>query len=105
MFPRSHRLSREEVSRVIKNGRVHHTPLFSIRVLKTETPHFKTAFVVSKKECRLSVGRNTLKRKARMAFREISTDLSPVYVVIFVKKEALQVSTAELAAGFKKILG
>lgn len=103
MFPRSHRLSRKEVSEVIKNGRVYHTPLFSIRILETKTSHFKGAFVVSKKECRLSVDRNTLKRRARMAFRDISTDLSPVYFVVFIKKAVLTALPQDIVAEFKKV--
>jgi ribonuclease P protein component len=91
------------VSEVIKNGRVYHTPLFSIRILKTETPYFKGSFVISKKECRLSVGRNMLKRKARSVFTQISTDLSPVYFVVFIKKALLEAGVDTIAEEYKKI--
>lgn len=104
MFKRSLRLSREEVSNTIKYGRVTHTPLFSVRILKTDSPHFKSAFVISKKELRLSVDRNTAKRKARMAVQEISTYLSPIYFVVFPKKEILKSNFEDVVAEFRKNL-
>ncbi|MES2224012.1 MAG: ribonuclease P protein component [Patescibacteria group bacterium] len=103
MFPKSYRLSRADVSNVIKSGRVIHTPLFSVRVLPVSTPHFKCAFVISKKELKLSVDRNMAKRKARMALREISTGLSPVYFVVFVKKTILKADFKDVVAEFKKV--
>lgn len=106
MFPKSHRLSRADVSNTIKYGRVVHTPLFSIRMLKKEgVPNFKCAFVISKKELRLSVDRNMAKRKARMAMREISTQLSPMYFVVFVKKTILKADFKEVMEEFRKVFG
>jgi len=67
-----------------------------------EIPHFKCAFVISKKELKLSVDRNRAKRKARMALREISTQLSPVYFVVFPKKIILKTDFKEIVEEFKK---
>lgn len=103
MFSKSYRLSREDVSNVIKSGRVSHTPLFSIRILKNDTPHFKCAFVISKKELRLSVDRNMAKRKARMALREISTHLSPIYFVVFPKKNILKADFKDVVEEYRKV--
>ncbi|MDB5204002.1 MAG: Ribonuclease [Candidatus Taylorbacteria bacterium] len=103
MFPQSHRLSRADVSNVIKSGRVIHTLLFSVRILSVVTPHFKCAFVISKKELKLSVDRNMAKRKARMVLREISTELSPVYFVVFVKKTILKADFKEVVDEYRKV--
>lgn len=105
MFKRSLRLSREEVSNTIRYGRVTHTPLFSIRIVEKTAPHFKCAFVISKKELRLSVERNTAKRKARMALREISTGISPVYFVVFPKKAILKADFKEIVSEYRRVFG
>jgi ribonuclease P protein component len=103
MFAKSLRLSREEVSNTIRLGRVTHTPLFSVRILEKQTPSFKSAFVISKKELKLSVDRNMAKRKARMALREISTQLSPMHFVVFPKKTILKADFKEIVGEFKSI--
>lgn len=44
-----------------------------------------------------------LKRKARSVFTQISTDLSPVYFVVFIKKALLEAGVDTIAEEYKKI--
>lgn len=102
MFPKPYRLSREEIGEISKKGDVLHTPFFSIRSLDLKEGHFKCAFVISKKECKLSVDRNRAKRRARMALREILSNIPPISFIVFVKKAAITADFKDLVKEFKR---
>lgn len=102
MFPRRNRLSREEIGEISKKGSVKHTPFFSIRCLDLRQNHFKCAFVISKKECKLSVDRNRAKRRARMALRRIMPSIPNLAFIIYVKKTAITGDLAKMAEEFEK---
>ncbi len=104
MFPKIYRLSREEIGEISKKGSVKHTPFFSIRSLDLKQPHFKCAFVISKKECKLSVDRNRAKRRARMALRGLLPNIPPLNFIVYVKKIAITADLGEMVEEFKKIL-
>jgi ribonuclease P protein component len=103
MFPRLYRLSREEIGEISKKGSVKHTPFFSVKYLDLKQSHFKCAFVISKKECKLSVDRNRAKRRARTALREILPEITSIGFIVYVKKAAITVDFEDLANDFKKV--
>jgi ribonuclease P protein component len=104
MFPKLYRLSREEIGEISKKGSVKYTPFFSIRMLNLKQNHFKCAFVISKKECKLSVDRNKAKRRARMALRMVSSSIPSAGFIVYVKNVAIKADLEEMAEEFKKIL-
>ena len=104
MFPKHYRLSRAEVSLVIKKGVASNTPFFSIKTLDLQGKNAKSAFVVSKKECRLSVDRNQLRRKVRSVFREVYPELPRhLGIVIFIKKQAKEAGFDQILSAFKTV--
>lgn len=104
MFPRLYRLSREEIGEISKKGSVKYTPFFSVRALDLKDNHFKCAFVISKKECKLSVDRNRAKRRLRVALRRLLPNIPPLAFIVYAKKTAISATFDEMAAEFKKIL-
>lgn len=102
MFPRQNRLSREELSKVIKNGCIVHSSLFTLRILDLNENKLKSAFVISKKELKLAVDRNKAKRLARMALREILTHIPPIQFVVFPKKLILTTDFREIVNEFRR---
>jgi ribonuclease P protein component len=101
MFPRRNRLSREELSKVLKNGRVVHGSFFTIRVYNPGDNLLKTAFIISKKELKHSVDRNLAKRRSRMAIREIVGTIPHQSMAIMLKKQAATMNFKEMVEEFR----
>jgi ribonuclease P protein component len=101
MFPRRNRLSREELSKVLKNGRVTHGSFFTIRMYDLGDNLLKTAFIISKKELKHSVDRNLAKRRARMAIRANIESLPSYGIAIMLKKQAKSMDFKEMVEEFR----
>jgi len=80
MFARRARLSRDDISALMKTGRKYSGRFFYVRALPSERP--AAAFSVGKKVSPLSVGRHLVKRRAAHALREVGLPPAQVFVVI-----------------------
>jgi len=95
MFPKKNRITKREFDELMKNGRVFHSPLFSLRFGNKKNDDIpKFAFVISKKVAKNASDRNILKRRGFHALRELIFPLSVEkrsghMVAFFFKKEAI----------------
>ena len=63
----------------------------------------RLGIVVSKRNARLAVARNRIKRKAREAFRERQNRLPPIDIVIIAKRGAGEASKEELQSCLEQL--
>jgi len=85
MLPRSQRLSAEQFDRVIKSGKISHSPFFTVRSsIQRGTP--RVSAVVPKKVCNTAVRRNKLRRRMYDAIQPIFSNIKDgVHAIIFAK--------------------
>ncbi len=102
MFPRSRRLSKEEILKLTKTGKPINTSLFSLKLSVTEAKVPKFAFVMSKKEEKTAVGRNKAKRRLRAAMKKLSFSIKPLYCIVFIKKAVLKAPFDDIMSELKK---
>ncbi len=108
MFPKSARLSREDIAEVSRKGQSINTPYFSLKILpfvsKPLINKGKFAFVMSKKEEKTAVGRNKAKRRLRAAMRHVSPSLKPLHCMVFIKKSVLKAPFGDIVTALEKAL-
>lgn len=86
MLSRSEKLTKEQLEHVIEKGRVFHSPLFTLRVIKTDSSG-KLAAIVSKKVAKKAVDRNKARRWIYAAVRAVAAkSLPPYHIALFAKE-------------------
>jgi ribonuclease P protein component len=81
------RLPKTSVVKIIKEGRVIHSPLFSIKFLPNNLTNSRFAVSVSKKEEKTAVLRNRIKRRSKEILRNLLKNKQKTYdIVCFAKK-------------------
>jgi|GEM_PF-1143440 len=118
MLKKSLRLKTSELERVIKEGKVVHTALFTVRTLGGVAGCTKFAVVVSKKIAKTATGRNLIRRRVyeALSYKDVGgTDKNQLinrtkggfFVVVFVKNRSEKLSVKELSEhiilAFKKL--
>ncbi|MCK9351301.1 MAG: ribonuclease P protein component [Candidatus Paceibacterota bacterium] len=108
MFPKKNRISKREFDGLMKNGRVFHSPFFSLRIMRGGKDMSKFAFVISKKVAKNAADRNKLKRRGFHALREIiftpKMDMKGYMAAFFYKKEGKNMGFDEIRGEIQGLL-
>lgn len=103
MLARFQRLNLQKFNAVIEKGRVYHSSLFLIRVLKDQKD-LRIAAVTSKKVSKTAVGRNYMRRKIYEAIRPDMSLFRPgLHIIIFAKIPATTLKQIDLINDLKQI--
>lgn len=96
-FSRNERLpDKAAFSRVFANARRSRDRSFTVLFRKTQNAEARLGLAVAKKNCRLAVARNRLKRIIRESFREHQSILGGLDIVVMNNKGAESMSNREL---------
>lgn len=92
--------------RFFTQGRVYHSPIFSIKVIQNkEDKEFHVAVVVSKKVARNAVERNLLKRRFLSVVQKNKKYMKPGYMyVVYLKKEAQTATFSDIERKVSQLL-
>ena len=101
VFSYEDRVHSEEFEEVLKKGKMIHSPLFSLSVLKNSKKAY--AVVASKKVSKKAVVRNKNKRRVRHALKKITTSLPTASYIVFIKKDLTAISYTELTLELSKL--
>ena len=114
MLPKKNRLPGYLISNVLKSKTTLHSPLFSLKLVKTDKacPDFasgagpcQAAFIVSAKIAKKAVDRNRLKRQLKAVFYPHLKTLKPNHQLIFLAKYPLkQASFKSVEANMNSLL-
>jgi len=85
----SQKLSREDITKLQREGRRVSTPLFLIYTKENSTKGQRVAVSVSKKEEKTAVGRNRIKRRLRHAVSGVLKDNKKYFDVFCVAKSGV----------------
>lgn len=98
MLPKTHRLTRDEVLKVVKNGQSIGSFPFSVKVLAADASQpSQFAFIVPSKSVKRAVDRNLVRRRARAVVEALLTGLKPGYkAAFFISAPALTLTQEEL---------
>lgn len=104
MLPRSSRVTTKRFDAIMKEGRVMHSPLFILRVIKN-TEKTRVAAVVPKKIAKTAVLRNKLRRfmydSARPVIKEVGTEgpsgTHNFEAIIFAKQALAELKKSDLS--------
>lgn len=102
-MPKKHRLLKNEVEIVLKEGKTINSSFFSLKILKNQENKLKFAFIAPKKIFKKAVLRNKVKRRLRELVRKIADRNSGLDVVLMAKTGFDQQNKAYLHEEFSKI--
>jgi ribonuclease P protein component len=103
MLPKNRRVSKPLFDKVLKEGSVLHSPLFSLRFLpKNLDKYSHIAIVAPKSVAKGAVERNKLRRRGYSAVASFS--IIPSICLFFFKKEAKSSSLKELSLEMEMLL-
>lgn len=81
----------------MKKGRVFHTPLFIIRILKDQVLDTRIAAVSPKKIAKTAVIRNKIRRKIYESVKSFKKSInSPIHVILFAKSGIIEARTEDI---------
>jgi len=91
MLSRSHRISGREIEKIIKNGKVIHSPFFTIRFYSNKVEkNVKMTVIVPVKIAKTSVLRHLVRRRMYEAVRPLVEKIKPEnLIIIFAKSTVL----------------
>jgi ribonuclease P protein component len=106
MLPRQERLRhQQDFDRIRAHGNSYHQPLLRLVVLKEDSSRRLAGFIVSKRISKKATDRNLIKRRLRAAYAELSQDIPPGSVLLFVARPAcLEASYQELQTQLRVLL-
>ena len=103
MLNHSYRLTVEKFNQVMEKGRVSHSPLFLVRILRDQAD-IRISAVAPKKVSKTAVGRNKIRRKIYEATRTYKHRIIPgLHVIIFAKPTVLKATQKEIVADLEDI--
>ena len=98
-----HLRAQKDFKRVFRYGKRIESPFFRMSYITGTESHPRFAFVVPKTVSKKAVVRNTLRRRAReWARTRVLLSLSPLDIVVFFKKDALEISRKQLYGELSK---
>jgi ribonuclease P protein component len=81
------------------------TPFFTMKVFRSDLPHPRFGFIVSKKVSPHAVTRNRVKRRLRSHIESLLPKFAPGYDILFiVQKHAVEAETDQLAQALTQSL-
>lgn len=96
-------LHRPEFDRVFDNPvRIVASP-FTLLFRENQLGHPRLGMVISKKNVRLAVSRNRIRRRARESFRAVCPDLPGVDLVLIVRRDIIQFKPDQLREPLTKL--
>lgn len=102
---KKHRLNKnEQILRTLKNNKKICSPTVNLFFQNTNAKNWRMAIVVSKKNFKLAVTRNKVKRQAKAIVRELSLDLNNMNIVLIIKQDWLNKTYSENKTILKKQL-
>jgi ribonuclease P protein component len=102
MIPRKSKADTILIKEIFKNGLTFHTPLFSVRVLKTPSPRYSV--IAPSSIAKKAVDRVKLKRRAYKALAPL-TVIQDKYAVVFILKSlANKESVENIQNSMKRVL-
>lgn len=112
MLPRQRRVARRQFPLILQASRSWHSPFLSLRIAprpigeaNQATKPTPFALVVSRKVTTAAVGRNKLKRRARMIVRELLPKIKDNYgCLLFFKKGSAELPYQELRQIIQEII-
>ena len=104
MFVFEKRIHSEDFDKVLKKGKITHSPLFSLSYLKLEDQSQAFAVVASKKVSKKAVIRNRNKRRVRHILKKIASNLPSGAYAVFIKKDLAPFSHQELLTEVNRLL-
>lgn len=105
MLSKSHRLTKKEFQDVYKK-RVFFTPFFVVHALfPAPTPITKFSVVISKKNAKEAVLRNSIKRKYYRALVPVIKNIQDsTWCIVFVNKQGMELDDQKLSEELNKII-
>lgn len=94
----------EQILKTLKNNRKICSSTVNLFFQKNNSKNWKVAIVASKKNFKLAVIRNKVKRQAKAIIRELSMDLNSNNIVLIIKQDWLNKSFLENKMILKKII-
>jgi len=105
MLPQPYRLPGCRIIAVLKSSQSFHSPLFTLKILKTGRPSTQIGIIVPVKVSRLAVVRNHHKRLVSEAIKPYLSKFKPNHELIFLAKPAiLKQSLSAIQADLLKLL-
>jgi ribonuclease P protein component len=97
MLAKKHRINKKTIKDVLKKGKGYFSEHLSAKILFTPEKGKKFAFVISSKDVKGAVQRNTLKRRARHIIKENLPNIKEgTQAVFFLKKGVDKLTFAEM---------
>lgn len=104
MFSRKYRIPREKLEEIIKQSKSLGSDFFNVKFIENNLDFSRFSVIISKKNCKSSVGRHLLKRRFVSIIREQGNILKTKDYVFFIKKEAVNKSFRDLKNSFKRFI-
>jgi len=89
MLPKEQRLTTKDLEKVLKEGRIYHSPLFQMRIGKNENDLASTSRVsaiVPAKMIKTAAGRSVVRRKIYNASRSVMKKTEPGWRIALIAK-------------------
>ncbi len=104
MFSRKNRIPREKLEEIIKQSKSLGSDFFNIKFIENNLIFSRFSVIISKKNCKSSVGRHLLKRRFVSIIKDQKNTFKNKDYVFFVKKEAVNKSFKDLKNSFKRFI-
>ena len=96
--------SAAEFQIVFKQGKRFFEGCFACHVLKTDRDYARLGVVINKRNCRLAIDRNRIRRQVREQFRLMQHQFAGMDVVIALKSSVEKITDQEQAQCIEKLL-
>ena len=107
MLKKTQKLNRENFTTVFKQGKVCHSPHFSLRLISAQkNDNMRAAVVVSKKIEKQAVKRNQTRRRVYYALKKVlgSGNHGNYWMIIIVKKSIRDISSETIQKEIEQLL-
>lgn len=104
MFPRTSRIPKADVAKVIEGGISYYSPSFSLKVIKNSLNKALFTTIISKKVAKTAVLRNKNKRRVREAVKRTNNLKEGRSYALFIKKNTSGAAFQELCSEIKTLL-
>jgi len=105
MISRKHSLSQSKaISYCLRKGRFVKSNIFRIKYVKSYDAVFRLAIIISKKNIKLAVDRNFLKRRVKHIIHKYKIDKIPIHLIVNVKQKIKNIEFQQLEKELSNLL-
>jgi ribonuclease P protein component len=104
MIGKNQRISKNQISWLLKKGQKANDDFFSIKFSLNKGPLNRYSVVISKKILNLATSRNQLRRQCYEILRQIPQPSDSLDFVIFIKSKALNLAFSELQSRLTQLI-